>query len=164
MYFVRGFILALHIFGVIFWMGGLLMVTSLLARVPEEVGLPKERFLGAARGLFESTVNLGAAVTILLGLLLILMDPSVLRHGWISAKWLLVAILLFYHVRFYRRIKFLENHPSHSTSREFRVIHGMVSALLVAIAIDACMCAIRQRPSRLRKTKLRRCSGPGSFR
>ena len=52
MYFVRGFILALHIFGVIFWMGGLLMVTSLLARVPEEVGLPKERFLGAARAAF----------------------------------------------------------------------------------------------------------------
>jgi protoporphyrinogen IX oxidase len=135
MYFVRGFVLALHIFGVIFWMGGLLMVTSLLARVPEEVGLPKERFLGAARGLFESTVNLGAAVSIILGLLLILLDPSVLQHGWILAKLLLVAILLFYHVRFYRRIKFLENNPSQSSSREFNVIHGMVSALLIAILV-----------------------------
>jgi protoporphyrinogen IX oxidase len=135
MYFVRGFVLALHIFGVIFWLGGLLMVTSLLARVPEEVGLPKERFLGAARGLFESTVNLGAAVSILLGLLLIILDPSVLRQGWLEAKLLLVAILLFYHVRFYRRIKFLENNPSHSSSREFRVIHGMVSALLIAILV-----------------------------
>ncbi len=135
MYFVRGFVLALHIFGVIFWMGGLLMITSLLARVPEEVGLPKERFLGAARGLFESTINLGAAISIILGLLLIMLDPSVLRHGWISAKLLLVAILLFYHVRFYRRIKFLENNPSHSSRREFRVIHGMVSALLIAILV-----------------------------
>jgi protoporphyrinogen IX oxidase len=135
MNFFRGLVLALHIFGVIFWMGGLLMITSLLARVPEEVGLPKERFLGAARGLFESTINLGAAISIILGLLLILLDPSVLRHAWISAKLLLVAILLFYHVRFYRRIKFLENHPSQSSSREFRVIHGMVSALLVAILV-----------------------------
>lgn len=135
MHFVRGFVLALHIFGVIFWMGGLLMVTSLLARVPEEVGLPKERFLGAARGLFESTVNLGAAVSIILGLLMILLDPTVLQHGWILAKLLLVAILLFYHVRFYRRIKFLENNPSQSSSREFRVIHGMVSALLIAILV-----------------------------
>jgi len=111
------------------------MITSLLARVPEEVGLPKERFLGAARGLFESTVNLGAAISILLGLLLILTDPSVLQHGWLLAKLLLVAILLFYHVRFYRRIKFLENNPSQSSSREFRVIHGMVSALLIAILV-----------------------------
>jgi putative membrane protein len=85
--------------------------------------------------LFESTVNLGAAVSIILGLLLILLDPSVLRHGWILAKLLLVAILLFYHVRFYRRIKFLENNPSQSSSREFNVIHGMVSALLIAILV-----------------------------
>ena len=135
--FVRGFVLALHIFGVIFWMGGLLMVTSLLARVPEEVGLPKERFLGVARGLFESATNLGAAITIILGLLLIIMNPVVLRQGWLHAKLLLVAILLFYHVRFYRRIIFLENHPSQSSRKEFRVIHGMVSALLIAILVLA---------------------------
>ena len=135
MNFLSGLVLSLHIFGVIFWMGGLLMITSLLARVPEEVGLPKERFLGAARGLLESTINLGAAISILLGLLLIILDPSVLRHGWISAKLLLVAILLFYHVRFYRRIKFLEDNPSQSTRREFQVIHGMVSALLIAILV-----------------------------
>ena len=133
MYFFRGFILALHIFGVIFWMGGLLMIASLLSRVPEEVGLPKERILGAARSLFESMINLGAAMSIILGLLLIMMDPSVLRHGWLHAKLLMVALLLFYHVRFYRRIKFLENNPSQSSRREFRVIHGMVSALLIAI-------------------------------
>jgi protoporphyrinogen IX oxidase len=137
MYALRGFVLVLHIFGVIFWLGGLLMITSLLARVPEEVGLPKERFLGAARALFESTINLGAAITIALGLVLIILEPNVLRHGWLHGKLLLVAILLFYHVRFYRRIKFLEENPSQSTSREFRVIHGMVSALLVAILMLA---------------------------
>ena len=134
---MRGFILALHIFGVIFWMGGLLMIASLRARVPDEVGLPKERFLGVARGLFESATNLGAAITIGLGILLILMDPLVLRQGWLHAKLLLVAVLLFYHVRFYRRIIFLENNPSQSSAREFRVIHGMVSALLIAILVLA---------------------------
>lgn len=137
MYALHGFVLVLHIFGVVFWLGGLLMITSLLARVPEEVGLPKERFLGAARGLFESTINLGAAITIALGLVLIILEPSVMRHGWLHGKLLLVAILLFYHVRFYRRIKFLEENPSQSTRREFRVIHGMVSALLVAILMLA---------------------------
>lgn len=130
-----GFVLALHIFGVVFWIGGLLMIASLLARVPEEVGLPKERFLGAARQLFEVGTNIGAAVTIALGILLILMEPSVLRQGWLHAKLLLVAILLFYHVRFYRRIMFLENNPSQSSRREFRVVHGAVSLLLIAILI-----------------------------
>ena len=135
----RGFILALHIFGAIFWLGGLLMIASLLARVPDEVGLPKERFLGAARGLFEVGTNVGAAVTIGFGIILIVLEPAVLRQGWLHAKLLLVAVLLFYHVRFYRRIIFLENHPSQSSRREYRVIHGMVSLLLIAILVLAVM-------------------------
>ncbi len=139
MHELRGFILALHLFGVIFWLGGLLMIASLLARVPDEVGLPKERFLGAARGLFEVGTNIGAALTIGLGAILIVMQPEVLRQGWLDAKLLLVAVLLFYHVRFYRRIMFLENNPSHSSRREFRVIHGMVSLLLIAILVIAVM-------------------------
>ena len=132
---LRGFIIALHVFGVIYWMGGLLMIASLLARVPEEVGLPKERFLGAARKLFEVGTNVGAAITIALGILLVLMDPSVLRQGWLVAKLLLVAVLLFYHVRFYRRIVFLEDNPSQSTHREFSIVHGAVSLLLIAILL-----------------------------
>jgi protoporphyrinogen IX oxidase len=137
MYAFRGFILALHLFGVIFWLGGLLMIASLLARVPEEVGLPKERFLGMARGLFESATNLGATITIGLGIVLILLQPSVLHHAWLHLKLLLVAVLLFYHVRFYRRIKFLENNPSQSSRHEFRVVHGAVSLLLIAILLLA---------------------------
>jgi len=136
---LRGFILVLHIFAVIYWMGGLLMIASLLARVPDEVGLPKERFLGTARGLFEQGTNLGAAITIILGLFLIMTDMAVLRRGWFLAKLLMVSVLLFYHVRFYRRIMFLENNPSHSSQREFRVIHGLVSALLIAILVLAVM-------------------------
>ena len=136
---LRGFILVLHIFAVIYWMGGLLMIASLLARVPDEVGLPKERFLGTARGLFEQGTNLGAAITIILGLFLIMTDMTVLRRGWFLAKLLMVSVLLFYHMRFYRRIMFLENNPSHSSQREFRVIHGLVSALLIAILVLAVM-------------------------
>jgi len=137
MHALRLFVLALHVFGVIYWMGGLLMIASLLARVPEEVGLPKERVLGAARELFEVGTNVGAAVTIVLGIILIMMNPPVLKEGWLHGKLLLVAVLLFYHVRFYRRIMFLENNPSQSSRREFRVIHGMVSLLLIAILVLA---------------------------
>ena len=113
-------VLALHLFGVIFWIGGLLMLASLLGRVPLEVGLPKERLLGTVRRLFEVAVNLGAAITILLGIVLIAMRPGVLHEGWLHAKLLLIAVILFYHVRFYRRIRFLEDNPSASTRRSGR--------------------------------------------
>ena len=87
--------------------------------------------------MFQTATNLGAAITIGLGILLILTDPLVLRQGWFHVKLLLVAVLLFYHVRFYCRIMFLEDNPSQSTRREYRVIHGMVSMLLIAILVLA---------------------------
>ena len=45
----------------------------------------------------------------------------------------MVAVLLFYHVRFYRRIMFLEDNPRESTHREFSIVHAAVSLLLIAI-------------------------------
>src|SRR5260370_16810271 len=96
MHELRGFILALHLFGVIFWLGGLLMIASLLARVPDEVGLPKERFLGAARGLFEVGTNIGAALTIGLGAIPIVMQPEGPRPACCDAKLFFCRLGLFF--------------------------------------------------------------------
>ena len=126
----------LHLFGVIFWLGSLLVITSLLALVADEVGVAKERFIVAARGLFLGC-NIGAAVAIALGILLIPLEPEVLRQGWLHVKLLLVAILLVVHVRLYRRIAALENEPGSATGREFRMVHGISSLLLLAILLLA---------------------------
>jgi putative membrane protein len=125
--------IALHIFGVIFWLGGLLMIASLLSRVPEEVGIAKERILVQSRRLFEVFVNAGAAMTLVLGFTLIAMEPAVLKQGWLRLKLMLIVILLFYHVRFYRRIRELELKPSDARKSEFMFIHGALSLLLIAI-------------------------------
>lgn len=131
------FVLALHLFAVVFWIGGLMMLASLLSRVPEEVGLSKERLLSTIRRLFEVTVNVGAALTIALGIILLIMRPEVAKQRWFITKLLLVAMILLYHVRFYRRIRYLQDHPSESTTREFRFVHGVVSLLLLAILVLA---------------------------
>lgn len=130
-----GLILVMHIFSAIYWMGGLLMITTLLARIPEEVGLPKERFLGAARKLFEVSTNIGAAITIASGIALIALRRHTLNEGWLDLKLLAVAVLLFYQVRFYRRIRFLEDNPSQISHDEYNFIHAAVSLLLFVILL-----------------------------
>src|SRR5258708_40265458 len=98
---LRGFILAFHIFGAIFWLGGLLMIASVLARVPDEVGLPKERFLGAARGVFDVGTNSGAAVTIGFGIILLLLEPAEPRQQYLHATLDQVTDPLFFYVPMY---------------------------------------------------------------
>ena len=71
----------------------------------------------------------------MLGIVLTALNPAVLRQRWFLLKLLLIAILLFYHVRFYRRIRFLEDNPSQSSRHEFSVVNGAVSLLLFAILL-----------------------------
>jgi protoporphyrinogen IX oxidase len=128
-------ILAFHVFGVILWMGSLLVLTSLMGLVGDEVGVSKERFLVAARRLFNSSANGGAMAAIGFGILLILLEPSVLRQGWLHIKLLLVLVVIVMHVRLFRRITALEAEPSGANRREFAMTHGILSLLLLAILL-----------------------------
>ena len=128
-----GWLLVFHLFGVIFWIGSLLLIASLLARVSDEVGVAKERFIMIASSLFFGGCNIGGAFAILFGILLMVMEPGVLHQGWMQAKLVLVFILLGVHFRLHRRIVALSDNPSSVTHFEFRVIHGIVSFLLLGI-------------------------------
>ena len=130
-----GIVIALHLFGVIFWLGSLLMITRWLAMVPDEVGIAKERFIVASERMFRVGGNIGAASALGFGILLILMEPSVLRQGWLHAKLLLVVILLFYHARLYRRIVSLADAPASASRKEFMTMHAVVSLVLLAILL-----------------------------
>jgi protoporphyrinogen IX oxidase len=134
---MRNWLLVFHLFGIVFWVGALLVVTSVLATLPDEVGVARERFIFAARRLVRLGANLGAAVTIALGIALLAVEPATLRHGWMHSKLLLTLVLLGAHYWLVRRLRRLENDPAEATAAEFRAAHGIVSAVLLAILILA---------------------------
>jgi protoporphyrinogen IX oxidase len=136
---IVGWLLVFHLFGVIFWIGSLLLIASLLAMVSDEVGVAKERFIMIASTLFYGGCNIGGAVAIIFGALLLMKEPELLRQGWMHLKLGLVFILLLVHLRLHRRIVALSDNPSSVTRVEFRVIHGVVSLLLLAILAMAVM-------------------------
>jgi putative membrane protein len=128
-----GWLLVFHLFGVIFWLGSLLLIASLLAMVSDEVGVAKERFILVASQLFFGGANIGGTVAIAFGILLLVYLPEDLRRGWMHGKLLLVFILLIVHIRLHRRIVALTDNPSAVTRTEFRVIHGVVSLVMLGI-------------------------------
>ena len=132
-----GTVVAFHLFAVIVWIGGLLTLAGVLARVPDEVGLPRERLLGTVRSTYKGAVNVGAVITIFLGIVIIVLNPEVLHRGWLHLKLLLVLGILLYQWRLYRRIRQLEENPSESSGGEFRMAHGILSLLVLAILLLA---------------------------
>ena len=126
-------VIVFHLFGVIIWIGSLLLISSMLALVTEEDGVARERMIAVSRRLFHVACNIGAAVTVFFGILLMILDPQVLMRGWLHVKLVLVAVLLYFHYRLYRRIMRLENDPTSVPAREFKMTHGIISLLLLAI-------------------------------
>jgi protoporphyrinogen IX oxidase len=129
--------IAFHLFGVIIWVGNLLVIASMLSLATEEVGAARERLILVSRRLFQIGGNIGALTTVIFGIILILLEPGVLTFGWLHTKLLLVLILLFLHYRLYRRILNMEDNPAGASAREFKMIHGFVSAVLLAILVLA---------------------------
>jgi len=106
-----------------------------MALVPGEVGVAKERVIVLAGRLLRVSANIGAAVTIIFGILAIGAEPAVLAQGWLHLKLLLVLLMLAVHFRLYQRIHALEEAPLEATRREFSMLHGVVSLLLVGTLI-----------------------------
>jgi protoporphyrinogen IX oxidase len=128
-------LMVFHIFGVVFWLGGLLIVTSMAGHVADEVGVARERLLMIARRLFMSACNVGLAVTLIFGIALLAWEPELLKHGWLHVKLLLVLILIVIHIRLARRLGKLVDDPASATRKEFMMLHGIVSLILLAILI-----------------------------
>jgi putative membrane protein len=112
-----------------------LLITSLMGLVAEEVGVAKERVILLGKRLLRVTSNIGAAVAVVFGILAILADPGVLQRGWLHVKLALVLVMLVLHFRLYRRIGAIEDAPLSATRREFSIMHGIVSLLLLGILI-----------------------------
>lgn len=127
----------LHLFGVIFWVGSLLLLTSFLGLVGDEVGVSKGRFIFAARRLLNRAGGIGATVAIVFGIVLLSSRPYLLHQGWIYVKLLLVAGMALLHRHVHMRINALESHPGSAGERECHILHGLISVLLLAILVLA---------------------------
>jgi putative membrane protein len=102
-----------------------------MALVPGEIGVARERIIVLARRLLMVSANSGAAVAIIFGILAIVAEPGVLAQGWLHLKLLLVFLMLVVQFRLYQRIRALEEAPLEATRREFSIMHGLVSLLLL---------------------------------
>jgi len=61
-----------HLFGVIIWIGNLLVIATMLSLATEEVGAARERLIVVSRRLFQIGCNLGALATVFFGIIWVL--------------------------------------------------------------------------------------------
>jgi protoporphyrinogen IX oxidase len=126
---------ALHVVAMVTWFAGLFYLPRLFvyhADATDDIG--SARFKVMERRLF-ALMTIGAAATIILGLLMIVLGPWYLRLGWLQAKLALVAILLGYHFSCYLLMIAFRQDRNRRSSKWFRVFNEAPSLLLLGIVI-----------------------------
>ncbi len=128
--------LVFHIIGFVFWMGGLLAATQVLAmHTQESSNEARETLRRLEMKLFKGIAHPGAAITVLAGIAVLILQPDYLHQGWLHAKLLLVVILIGLDLRAYLRARAFHDGKIELGRRECKMLHGAISALFLAIVV-----------------------------
>ncbi len=129
---------AFHVVAVVTWFAAIFYLPRLFVYHAMAEDTPgRERFKVMERKLYNGIMTPSAAVTIALGVWLLLINPAWLEQGWMQLKLVLVALLVGYHAWcgvLLRRFRDDANRHSH---RWYRVFNDVPVLMLVAIVILA---------------------------
>ncbi len=128
---------AWHVIFMVTWFAGLFYLPRLFvyhASASDTAGI--ERFRVMERRLF-AIMTIGALLTAVLGLWLLLLNPALLATGWMKAKLGLVALLVAYHAWIFRLMRdFAAGRNAHG-ARWYRIFNEVPSLLLIGIVLLA---------------------------
>src|SRR3954464_13973597 len=126
---------AFHIVFMVTWFAGLFYLPRLFVyHAQTSDALSLDRFALMERRLFVM-MTIGAVLTALFGISMLLAAPGFLYGGWLHAKLALVAVLIGYHVWCYRLMVALREGKNPHTDRWYRVFNEIPSLLLIGIVL-----------------------------
>ena len=125
---------AFHIVFVVTWFAGLFYLPRLfMYHAAATDTLSIERFQTMEKRLF-AIMTIGATLTLLFGIAILIVVPGFRQAGWLHAKLTLVVVLIGYHAWCYRLMSDLRAGRKRS-STWYRVFNEVPSVLLIAIVI-----------------------------
>ncbi len=134
---MTAWLLVFHILGLVFWLGGLLIATSILARHTQETSMDARQALGRIEiRLLKAMANPGAVVTVITGILLIATNRSYyLRASWLHAKLALVVVLIGLHWVVFSKTKHYVAGRIELQRRDCMTLHTVIALIFIGILI-----------------------------
>lgn len=128
---------AWHVIFMVTWFAGLFYLPRLFvyhAVATDPTGI--ERFRIMERRLFI-LMTIGALLTAIFGLWLIVINPALLDTGWMRAKLFLVVLLIAFHAWLWRLMRDLATGRNVRSERWYRLLNEVPSIALIGIVLLA---------------------------
>jgi protoporphyrinogen IX oxidase len=129
--------LLFHVIGFVFWIGGLLVASSLLGRQSEE-RTPEGQLALVEMGMkmLSGMATPGAVITIVTGIILVrAVGPAAMHQTWLQAKLVLVLCLVALHAIGYVRVRRVSAGTLRVRRRSWMILHGAISLVFFGILI-----------------------------
>jgi putative membrane protein len=128
---------AVHVIAVVTWFAGLFYLPRLYVyHADAKDSISTQRFEIMERRLFI-IMTIGAAGSILFGVMMLIASPAYLQMTWLKVKLLLVAVVIAYHAYCYRLMRDFAAQRNRRSARWFRAFNEAPSLLLIGIVILA---------------------------
>lgn len=128
---------ALHIAFMVTWFAGLFYLPRLfIYHVEAGENRARERFAVMERRLFI-IMTIGAVLTSIFGLMLLLINQALLAQGWFEVKVVLLGGLIIYHARCWRWIQLLKSGHLPADTKWLRWFNEIPTIFLLGIIILA---------------------------
>jgi putative membrane protein len=128
---------ALHVISIVTWFAGLFYLPRLYVYHADAKDLiSTQRFEIMERRLF-AIMTIGASLSVLFGVLMLIESPGYLQMGWLRFKLLFVALLIGYHAYCYKLLHDFAAHRNARSAKWLRGFNELPALLLIAIVILA---------------------------
>ena len=128
---------ALHIAFMVTWFAGLFYLPRLFIYHTEAMDpSSRQRFTLMEKRLF-TIMTIGAVMTMVFGILLFAINPSLLSQAWFQLKLVFLTAMVIYHWRCHQWIASLESATEIQESRGFRWFNEIPVIFLLAIILLA---------------------------
>ncbi len=128
--------LVFHIIGLVFWLGGLLVVTHVVAMHTDEPSAEGRAALGRLEvKLFRGMAHPGAALMVISGSILLILNPSFLHQLWLQLKLALVVVMIGLDLRLYFRTRAFIAGRIQMRRKECMALHGAIALVFSLILI-----------------------------
>ena len=128
---------ALHIAFMVTWFAGLFYLPRLFIYHAEAQDPPsRQRFTLMEKRLF-AIMTIGAVITALFGVLLLIINPGLLSVGWFQVKLFFLAAMVIYHWRCWQWIARLQAATETQETKGFRWFNEIPVIFLLVVVLLA---------------------------
>jgi len=135
---------AFHLIGVVVWFAGLFYLVRLFVYHAEASQqsepaqtILKNQYELMEKRLYNIITTPGMIVTVAMAIGLLIVQPELLKSGWLHIKLTFVALLLIYHFYCGRIMRRLASGDCQWTGQQFRALNEAPTILLVVIVLLA---------------------------